>query len=164
MKKVLHHLATCHEGKSCKVPHCSSSRTIILHWKNCARCPVCEPLKMAKLAPGGSIAAYVSASKSFQGQPNAAASGPVLSGMVGVPQQGQGSQQPSLQQIPGGTLNKDPRHKHHSRLYDKRYKSPRDPYHKGGTIDPAKTKLRYLNFFENKTTLHWKTINEKQIK
>lgn len=42
-------MTSCHAGKSCQIPHCSSSRQIISHWKNCNRsdCPVCLPLKQA---------------------------------------------------------------------------------------------------------------------
>ena len=47
MKNVLNHMTDCKAGKTCPVPHCSSSRQIICHWKNCSRtdCPVCLPLK-----------------------------------------------------------------------------------------------------------------------
>ena len=47
MKNVLNHMTSCQAGKTCPVPHCSSSRQIICHWKNCNRsdCPVCLPLK-----------------------------------------------------------------------------------------------------------------------
>ena len=47
MKNVLNHMTSCAQGKQCPVPHCSSSRQIICHWKNCNRsdCPVCLPLK-----------------------------------------------------------------------------------------------------------------------
>ena len=47
MKNVLTHMTSCQAGKTCPVPHCSSSRQIICHWKNCSRhdCPVCLPLK-----------------------------------------------------------------------------------------------------------------------
>ena len=47
MKNVLTHMTSCQSGKSCPVPHCSSSRQIICHWKSCTRndCPVCQPLK-----------------------------------------------------------------------------------------------------------------------
>lgn len=40
-------MTSCQAGKTCPVPHCSSSRQIICHWKNCSRtdCPVCLPLK-----------------------------------------------------------------------------------------------------------------------
>ena len=49
MKNVLNHMASCQAGKSCPVAHCSSSRQIIAHWKNCNRpeCPVCHPLIQA---------------------------------------------------------------------------------------------------------------------
>merc|ERR1719318_1844802 len=42
-------MTTCQAGKTCNVPHCSSSRQIIAHWKHCNRqdCPVCLPLKQA---------------------------------------------------------------------------------------------------------------------
>ena len=47
MKNVLTHMTSCQAGKTCPVPHCSSSRQIICHWKNCSRtdCPVCLPLR-----------------------------------------------------------------------------------------------------------------------
>jgi hypothetical protein len=46
MKNVLNHMPSCQSGKTCTVPHCSSSRKIILHWKHCNQqnCPVCLPL------------------------------------------------------------------------------------------------------------------------
>merc|ERR1719410_3050743 len=49
MKNVLNHMTSCQAGKTCTVPHCSSSRQIIAHWKHCNRqdCPVCLPLKQA---------------------------------------------------------------------------------------------------------------------
>ncbi|GFY59854.1 CREB-binding protein [Trichonephila inaurata madagascariensis] len=47
MKDVLSHMTTCQAGKTCTVPHCSSSTQIMSHWKNCTKndCPVCVPLK-----------------------------------------------------------------------------------------------------------------------
>ena len=47
MKNVLTHLTSCRAGKTCPVPHCSSSRQIISHWRNCSRldCLVCLPLR-----------------------------------------------------------------------------------------------------------------------
>lgn len=50
MKNVLNHLSQCTAGKHCTVPHCTSSRQIIGHWKNCTKhdCPVCLPLKQAE--------------------------------------------------------------------------------------------------------------------
>ena len=57
MKNVLTHMTSCQSGKSCPVPHCSSSRQIICHWKSCKRndCPVCQPLKQPdqRKGPGG---------------------------------------------------------------------------------------------------------------
>ena len=56
MKNVLTHMTSCQSGKSCPVPHCSSSRQIICHWKSCTRndCPVCQPLKQPdQRRPGG---------------------------------------------------------------------------------------------------------------
>lgn len=56
MKNVLTHMTSCQSGKTCPVPHCSSSRQIICHWKSCTRpdCPVCQPLKQPdqKRGPG----------------------------------------------------------------------------------------------------------------
>ena len=53
MKNVLNHMTSCQSGRSCNVPHCSSSRQIITHWKHCARgdCPVCLPLKQDNNKP-----------------------------------------------------------------------------------------------------------------
>ena len=60
MKNVLNHMTSCTAGKSCSMPHCSSSRQIIAHWKHCNRpdCPVCLPLKQSdhsrgRQQPGG---------------------------------------------------------------------------------------------------------------
>ena len=48
-------MTSCQSGKSCPVPHCSSSRQIIMHWKSCTRndCPVCQPLKQPDQRRGG---------------------------------------------------------------------------------------------------------------
>ena len=74
MKNVLNHMTSCAAGKSCPVPHCSSSRQIICHWKNCSRsdCPVCLPLKTSpdQRRPG-------------QGGPNVPNAGPVVGGPGG---------------------------------------------------------------------------------
>lgn len=42
MKDVLHHMEKCQIDKDCPVTHCSMSRRILSHWKNCYRtdCPV----------------------------------------------------------------------------------------------------------------------------
>lgn len=50
MKEVLNHMLNCEMGEGCPTAHCSSSRQIIAHWKNCNRadCPVCSPLRPAK--------------------------------------------------------------------------------------------------------------------
>ena len=60
MKNVLNHMTSCQaDGMTCPVPHCSSSRQIICHWKSCTRndCPVCQPLKQpdqrSRQGPGG---------------------------------------------------------------------------------------------------------------
>ena len=47
MKGVLNHIPSCKSVKECQVPHCSSSRQIINHWKHCNRndCPICLPLR-----------------------------------------------------------------------------------------------------------------------
>ena len=65
MKNVLNHMTSCQAGKSCPVPHCSSSRQIIAHWKHCNRqdCPVCLPLKQSDHSRG-------------RQQPGCAANGP----------------------------------------------------------------------------------------
>ena len=49
IKNVLFHMSSCQAGKSCRVPHCTSSRQIICHWKNCTQdyCPVCHYVKQA---------------------------------------------------------------------------------------------------------------------
>ena len=72
MKDVLTHMTSCQSGKSCPVPHCSSSRQIICHWKSCTRndCPVCQPLKQPDQrgrGPGG---------PNLPGGPNQAIGGP----------------------------------------------------------------------------------------
>ena len=72
MKNVLTHMTSCQSGKSCPVPHCSSSRQIICHWKSCTRndCPVCQPLKQPDQrgrGPGG---------PNLPGGPNQAIGGP----------------------------------------------------------------------------------------
>ncbi|CAM4989850.1 unnamed protein product, partial [Rotaria socialis] len=35
------------DHKTCTIPHCVTSRQIILHWKQCnnSQCPICQPLK-----------------------------------------------------------------------------------------------------------------------
>ena len=47
MKNVLVHMSSCKIGKGCEEPHCSTSKTIINHWKDCVNmaCPVCQRLK-----------------------------------------------------------------------------------------------------------------------
>lgn len=49
IKLVLTVVYCLQAGKNCQVPHCSSSRQIINHWKHCSKndCPVCLPLKQA---------------------------------------------------------------------------------------------------------------------
>ncbi len=44
LKNVLNHRSTCEAGDYCTQPHCSSSRHIMDHWKNCKqkRCLVCR--------------------------------------------------------------------------------------------------------------------------
>ncbi|GFT57614.1 e1A binding protein p300 a [Nephila pilipes] len=46
-KLVLNHMTICQAGKSCTVNHCSVSREILAHWRNCRsrRCIMCSPLK-----------------------------------------------------------------------------------------------------------------------
>ena len=53
MKDVLVHMISCQSGRSCPVPHCSSSRQIIRHWQQCTRndCPVCQPVKQSNQRP-----------------------------------------------------------------------------------------------------------------
>jgi hypothetical protein len=51
-------MTKCNDHKACPVPHCVTSRQIILHWKQCnnSQCPICQPLKtpstLAKLTQG----------------------------------------------------------------------------------------------------------------
>ncbi|GFS74700.1 e1A binding protein p300 a [Nephila pilipes] len=48
LKLVLNHITICQAGKSCTVNHCSSSREILAHWRNCrlGMCRMCSPLKV----------------------------------------------------------------------------------------------------------------------
>lgn len=52
MVEALRHLSGCNNLVNCTVPHCSSSREIIKHWRQCMfpDCPVCSPLKQAQQA------------------------------------------------------------------------------------------------------------------
>ncbi|CAD6219383.1 GSCOCG00004943001-RA-CDS [Cotesia congregata] len=73
MKNVLTHMTTCEEGKECTIPHCSSSRQIITHWKQCQKsdCPVCLLLKQAdKNKTANSRAAVVTNQPNSQPNPN----------------------------------------------------------------------------------------------
>ena len=91
MKNVLTHMTSCQSGKSCPVPHCSSSRQIIMHWKSCTRndCPVCQPLKQPDQRRGGP-------------------GGPNLGPALGPPQPGTGPQTGPGQPGPAGQANQPP--------------------------------------------------------
>lgn len=45
MKDVLDHMGYCGLVRDCPEPHCSSSRAIIKHWKQCVSsdCKICRP-------------------------------------------------------------------------------------------------------------------------
>ena len=53
-------MTSCPDGKSCLLPHCSSSSAILNHWKNCTRlgCPVCQPVRQQK-QPSGLMASGI---------------------------------------------------------------------------------------------------------
>ena len=72
MKNVLTHMTSCQSGKSCPVPHCSSSRQIICHWKSCTRndCPVCQPIKHPDQRHGGPGGPQIGPGGPGQPQPN----------------------------------------------------------------------------------------------
>ena len=53
MRNVLTHMPQCNEGRTCTMPHCASSGSIIAHWKNCSKpdCAVCQWVR-ARLSTG----------------------------------------------------------------------------------------------------------------
>ena len=64
-------MTSCQAGKTCPVPHCSSSRQIICHWKNCSRsdCPVCLPLKTPNDQRGPRVGPQVGPGPNLPGVP-----------------------------------------------------------------------------------------------
>jgi len=54
MKILTKHMTLCREGRSCKYPHCVSSKTLLAHYSRCSRketsateksCLVCKPVR-----------------------------------------------------------------------------------------------------------------------